>query len=1151
MLSFCLAGLLAAIPLRAAGIDLVSRIDPSLISDTGSGAVFTPVPFGSAISADGRYIAFASIANNLVPGQQDRNQQNDVFLYDRDAATVALVSHVPSSPTVTSFGASSDPVISADGRWVAYLNRGTDIVSTFGTTFDHPSVYLYDRTTGANLAVFRDSSSLPSFTYVEDLSISADGRYVVFDTDRPSVIPGETDTNQALDAFLYDRVAGTLVRIAHSVSSPTHAANGGSYRARISADGRWVTFISPATDLIAGQVDHDLPKDEDLFLWDRTTGQLSLVSHAPGSPLTAAGNNIQTPEISGDGRYVTFVCDSSSLVAGQIDSGLTDDVFVFDRTTGTVSLVSHEAGAAGTAVAGASDEPSISADGGRIAFSSTGSSLVAGVTGMTDPNGQGKDVFVYEVATGAITLVSHSTAGATTTGDYPSASPRISADGTTVAFASRARDLVAGQGETGADTDWDLFRSDLGSGAVAQISHVPAGGSGDAPSERPAIDTDGGFVSFSSLASDLISGVRDGNFGYDLFLYGRSADASTLLTRRAGASPSLVLAADSTLPKVPARVASADGRYVAFATAAPVVMSSVVDTNGKLDLYLRDRTAGTTFLITHAAGSAITTANVGMFDPYDVQLAISADGRRVAYTSRATNLVAGQIDGNIDDRDVFLWDRDTGTTTLVSHDSGSAAATGMLGSWGPSISADGRYVAFVSRAENLVAGETGNGEPNAFLFDQNTGTVTLVSHATGSATTAAASVSEVTVSADGGTAAYVSLDQNLGLYLWDRSSGAITFVTHASGSPSAPAHGYMGAFSLSDDGSRVAYLNDAADLVAGQVDNNSDSDVFLFDRASGNNVLVSRSAASPSQAGNFLSDGVAMSGDGRWVAFTSLAYDLVPGQLHPNGGRQVYLYQVANGSTILVSHRATSAVTGGEWEASDLAINGDGRYVAYADLSTSLLLDPVTPGWDRAYLYDRLLGGSRLLTPLPVYPSAPPSGVRQKATDSLVGIQPRAYDLSLSADGTTVVMTALDPLAPGDFNGARDVYAFTQTLPQGSFYTVMSCRLLDTRQPGQGPAFGSETRRLIVAGRCGVPATARAIAVNATIVNPTAAGRMTLHAGDLAAPAASMLSFGAGQTRAGSAIVPLAWDETGTLGVTPFLPGGSADVTVDVVGYFD
>jgi len=150
------------------------------------------------------------------------------------------------------------------------------------------------------------------------------------------------------------------------------------------------------------------------------------------------------------------------------------------------------------------------------------------------------------------------------------------------------------------------------------------------------------------------------------------------------------------------------------------------------------------------------------------------------------------------------------------------------------------------------------------------------------------------------------------------------------------------------------------------------------------------------------------------------------------------------------------------------------------------------------------------------------------------------------------VLDTLDPLAPGDFNAASDVYAITQTLPQGNFYTVTPCRLLDTRQPGQGPRFSSETRRLIVAGRCGVPATARAIAVNATIVDPTTAGRLTLHAGDLAAPAASMLSFAAVQTRTGSGILPLALDLTGTLGITPFFPSsGSADVIVDVVGYFD
>ncbi|MEN6642914.1 MAG: Ig-like domain-containing protein [Armatimonadia bacterium] len=224
--------------------------------------------------------------------------------------------------------------------------------------------------------------------------------------------------------FVHDRTTGTTTRV--SVATGGAQGDDKSFDSSISANGRYVAFYSRARNLVAG----DTNCYPDVFVHDCTTGSTTRVSVATGG--AQANGDSDRPSISADGRYVAFVSEASNLVAG--DTGDFQDVFLHDRTTGTTTRVSVATG--GAQANGHNFDPSISADGRYVAFSSWGSNLVAGDTNERD------DVFVHDRTTGTTTRVSVATGGAQ--GDSTSGYPSISANGRYVAFESEASNLVAG-----------------------------------------------------------------------------------------------------------------------------------------------------------------------------------------------------------------------------------------------------------------------------------------------------------------------------------------------------------------------------------------------------------------------------------------------------------------------------------------------------------------------------------------------------------------------------------------------------------------------------------------------------------------------------------------------------------------------------------
>lgn len=227
--------------------------------------------------------------------------------------------------------------------------------------------------------------------------LSGDGRYVAFSSFASDLVPGDTNgdlnPNSGIDIFVRDRTAGTTERV--NVSSAGEQANVGSNSAALSADGRVVAFDSPATNLVDG----DTNDRQDIFVHDRPSGATERVSVSSAGD--QANDDSFSPTLSGNGRFVAFASNASNLVAG--DANGHTDVFVHDRQTGATERVSVDS--AGAPANGLSFNPSISADGRVVSFTSFASNLGAG-----DTNAQ-SDVFVHDRQTGTTQRVSVSSAG--------------------------------------------------------------------------------------------------------------------------------------------------------------------------------------------------------------------------------------------------------------------------------------------------------------------------------------------------------------------------------------------------------------------------------------------------------------------------------------------------------------------------------------------------------------------------------------------------------------------------------------------------------------------------------------------------------------------------------------------------------------------
>jgi Tol biopolymer transport system component len=381
--------------------------------------------------------------------------------------------------------------VSADGRYVVYNSQASDLVT--GDTNGHQDIFLYDTANQTTTLISSDASGDPSNNASYFPSISADGRYVVFYSHASDLVAG--DTNGNLDIFLYDTVSETTTLISNDVSGDP--SDNGSYQPSISADGRYVVYSSLATDLVTG----DTNGYRDIFLYDTVNQTTTLVSsNASGGP---SDYDSYTPSISADGRYVVYNSSATDLVAND-PNGTIGDIFLYDTENGTNTLISK--GDPITGANGYSARPSISSDGRYIAFESSASNLVA-----NDLNGATQDIFLYDTLTKSTVLIS---SGDPITGASAiSYNASISADGLFVAFYSHADNLLSG--DTNGYSDVFIYNSETG---VTELVTVDTGGSGTNNfSYAPSISGDGSTIFFESIASDLVANDTNGTT-WDVFL---------------------------------------------------------------------------------------------------------------------------------------------------------------------------------------------------------------------------------------------------------------------------------------------------------------------------------------------------------------------------------------------------------------------------------------------------------------------------------------------------------------------------------------------------------------------------------------------------------------------------------------------------------
>jgi Tol biopolymer transport system component len=418
------------------------------------------------------------------------------------AATDGITTPLPAASRGTRTSFSFRPWLSADGRFLAFDSDSTTLVP--GDTNGARDIFVHDVATGATTRVSVGLNGAQANGDSQRPSLSADGRYVAFWSAATNLVEG--DTNKVPDAFVYDRQTNKTTRV--SVRSDGAQANGESARPVLSADGKAVAFESAATNLTPPTLLRQ-PTDSngvrDVFVHELESGKTERVS--VGSDGAQGTGESVRPSISADGNVVTFHTDS---VFDKADTNTARDVYVRDRSAGTTALVSL--GGGGEVGNGGSFSPSISADGRYVAFWSNASNFVGG-----DTNAAG-DVFVRDLAGRKTERVSVASDGHE--GNGPSSDASISPDGRYVAFWSAASNLVEGD----SDRVRDVFLHDSATGGTVRVSVASDGTQPNADCFSPNVSSVPGMVAFDSEASTLVKG--DTNKGSDIFLHTDSPPAA-------------------------------------------------------------------------------------------------------------------------------------------------------------------------------------------------------------------------------------------------------------------------------------------------------------------------------------------------------------------------------------------------------------------------------------------------------------------------------------------------------------------------------------------------------------------------------------------------------------------------------------------------
>jgi Tol biopolymer transport system component len=901
-------------------------------------------------------------------------------------------------------GNSMNPIITPDGRFVLFASTANNLALTGSNTpflAQSPpkiNVFLRDRTNGTTILASinlagtggGNGDSIP-------IELSTNGQYALFESSASDLVPG--DTNNVTDVFVRDLVNGTNILV--SIGMNGSFANGVSGESAMTPDGRYVAFASTASNFVP----NDTNGIQDIFVRDLQTGVTTLASPGAVTSTSSLPSRSVSPLITPDGRYVAFLSTATNLVPGVITVG---EVYVRDLTGGVTFLASTNAQIVFSgSPAPASCNHAISDNGQFVAFESFAnlSSSTAGViqrynlqTSFTDvvysnavtaptgyplfrnldmtPDGRfiafvastnsGSGIFLWDAQTATTTLVSgdaNNTVPAGSVCDWPVVDP----SGRFVAFLSTAvglaTNIVAG--------DFHMYLCDVLAGTTTLLDADTNGFGFPKDFMNPArLTPNGHFLAFDCTEEMPVANIynqpyavanrslvpNDNNHAYDVFVRDLTTNTTELISVRQPALPSQTPAGSGAAP-----IFSVDtgGRYIAFASAAGNLVPNY--TNLYRGVFVQDLLSGTNLLVS-ADTDGFANAGGMSTDPV-----ISGDGRYVAFTSYATNLVAGD---NNNSRDVFVRDLQTGTTTLVSVD---ASLTSNNDSYSPVISANGRYVLFYSMASiATITGPSSGGGDNLYLRDLQAGaTYALTTSGGGSIPMR----NPASMTPDGHFVAFGPYDIEH-MCVWDSQAATITTYT-------IPDGGMARNVIISPDGNRIVYYTSY-----------SWRGCYVIDRAANTNWTASSLP--------YFSTGLQFSGDARFLVYSTPSNQVT---LDTNGVTDVYLYDFVTRSNFLVSQGNPPGAASGPSDSP--VISNDGRFVAYRSTATNLVAG-ATSGLPNVFLYDRQTGTTTIL-------SANASG---KSGNN------RSFAPQFSGDGQTVVFQSwASDLVAQDYNQVNDLVA--------------------------------------------------------------------------------------------------------------------------------
>ncbi len=794
-------------------------------------------------------------------------------------------------------------------------------------------------------------------TASRSVAFSINGRYIAFISNQP-LIPG--DTNAASDAYFLDRNSGELSVV--SVNSTEGLANGNSSEVAISADGEHVAFTSAATNLDG--VDSNGVRD--VFLRNRILGTTVRVSVTHAGAQSAFVSH--EPDVSADGGRVVFK-SFANLAANDTndpDSGLYADVFLRDLTAPGTTLISVNP--SGFSSANNSFSPVISNDGSRIAFLSTVNNLVG--NDLPAP-GTDVDAFLRDLNDPAsTTLISVNSAGMAT--NHPIDQLSLSPDGSKAVFRTAA-------GFDPADTTSlsDCYLRDMLLNTTALASFRNAIGGPGNSSVAACAFAGTAAVYFLSAANDLVTGPDEPS-SLDLF---KSVLGPTTTSR--------ITAGDVDRLGSNLVVASDDGSHAGFFTFDSGLVPGL---SFDFAIYNSD-TGGYSGLKVDRRGNQNDQT---IFDA-----SVSTEGLYVAFASDSRNLLAAKRSLS---RDIFVRNRQTNSTSRVSVATDGTEANGNSSE--PVISADGRHVAFLSAASNLVLGDT-NGQQDVFVHDRNTQVTLRVSVDPSGANANNASFG-VTISADGRYVVFASSASNLlsgtdlngsaDIFRWDRTQSLPTAISRISvASDESEANDFSDQASISADGNKVAFGSRASNLSA--VGGTPDQ-VFLRDVAAGLTTQISTTESNGAPNGD--SYAPKLSGDGNTVVFVTAASNLAPTIV---GSARLLRRDLVTGTYTAVLDTSAQAISVNGAQYANLS--DDGRYLV---LESASQLDPADGegGFD-LYVYDFDTASGRVV----------------RGPDGLPLLGARLFADALSSDGQylTTSSTASN-LVTGDTNGVADLFLF-------------------------------------------------------------------------------------------------------------------------------